>query len=33
VKDLKNIDRLFQENLKDFEVSPPSEAWDVIENS
>jgi len=32
VKDLKNIDRLFQENLKDFEVSPPSEAWDVIEN-
>ncbi|MHB1106740.1 MAG: outer membrane beta-barrel protein [Lutibacter sp.] len=32
MKDLKNIDRLFQENLKDFEVSPPSEAWDVIEN-
>jgi len=32
VKDLKNIDRLFQENLKDFEVSPPSEACDVIEN-
>lgn len=32
MKDLKNIDRLFQENLKDFEVSPPSEAWDSIEN-
>lgn len=32
MKDLKNIDRLFQENLKDFEVSPPSEAWDAIEN-
>ncbi len=32
MKDLKNIDRLFQENLKDFEVSPPNEAWDSIEN-
>lgn len=32
MKDLKNIDRLFQENLKDFEVSPPNEAWDAIEN-
>lgn len=32
MKELKNIDRLFQENLKDFEVSPPSEAWDAIEN-
>ncbi|HEY9169575.1 MAG TPA: hypothetical protein VIN72_08820 [Lutibacter sp.] len=32
MKNLKNIDRLFQENLKDFEVSPPSEAWDTIEN-
>jgi hypothetical protein len=32
VKNLKNIDRLFQENLKDFEVSPPGEAWDSIEN-
>lgn len=32
MKELKNIDRLFQENLKDFEVSPPSEAWDSIEN-
>jgi len=32
VKDFKNIDRLFQENLKDFEVFPPNEAWDSIEN-
>ncbi len=32
MKNFKNIDRLFQENLKDFEVSPPSEAWDAIEN-
>jgi len=31
VRDLKNIDRLFQENLKDFEVSPPSKAWNSIE--
>lgn len=32
MKDFKNIDRLFQENLKDFEVSPPNDAWDSIEN-
>lgn len=32
MKDSKNIDRLFQENLKDFEVFPPNEAWDSIEN-
>lgn len=32
MKDSKNIDRLFQENLKDFEVLPPAEAWDSIEN-
>ena len=32
MRDFKNIDRLFQENLKDFEVSPPDEAWDSIEN-
>ena len=32
MNNFKNIDRLFQENLKDFEVSPPSEAWDSIEN-
>jgi len=31
VRDLKNIDRLFQENLKDFEVSPPVKAWSGIE--
>jgi len=31
VRDLKNIDRLFQENLKDFEVSPPTKAWNAIE--
>ncbi|MDD3721596.1 MAG: hypothetical protein PHW92_03780 [Lutibacter sp.] len=32
MRDFKNIDRLFQENLKDFEVSPPNESWDAIEN-
>jgi hypothetical protein len=32
VRNFKNIDRLFQENLKDFEVSPPNESWDSIEN-
>ncbi len=31
MRDLKNIDRLFQENLKDFEVSPPNRAWNAIE--
>ena len=31
MRDLKNIDRLFQENLKDFEVSPPTKAWSGIE--
>jgi len=31
VRDLKNIDRLFQENLKDFEVSPPIKSWASIE--
>ncbi len=31
MRDLKNIDRLFQENLKDFEVSPPVKAWRAIE--
>lgn len=31
MRDLKNIDRLFQENLKDFEVSPPNKAWSAIE--
>jgi hypothetical protein len=27
----KNIDRLFQEKFKDFEVNPPKEAWNAIE--
>jgi len=31
VRDFKNIDRIFQENLKDFEVFPPNKAWDSIE--
>ena len=33
MRDLKNIDRLFQENLKDFEVSPPVKAWSGIEKN
>ena len=32
MRDFKNIDRLFQENLKDFEVFPPNKSWDAIEN-
>ena len=31
MKTHKNIDRLFQEKLKDFEVSPPKGAWSNIE--
>jgi len=31
VRDFKNIDRIFQENLKDFEVFPPNKAWSAIE--
>lgn len=31
MRDLKNIDRIFQENLKDFEVSPPNKVWNAIE--
>ena len=27
----KNIDRLFQEKFKDFEVHPPEETWNAIE--
>ena len=27
----KNIDRLFQEEFKDFEVQPPSKVWEAIE--
>ncbi|WP_372744926.1 hypothetical protein [Lutibacter sp.] len=31
MRDYKNIDRIFQENLKDFEVFPPNMSWDAIE--
>ena len=31
MRDFKNIDRIFQENLKDFEVFPPNKSWDEIE--
>jgi hypothetical protein len=31
MSDERNIDRLFQESFKDFEVSPPKNAWDNIE--
>jgi hypothetical protein len=31
MKTHKNLDRLFQEKMKDFEVSPPKNAWDNIE--
>ena len=31
MRDFKNIDRIFQENLKDFEVFPPNKAWSAIE--
>lgn len=31
MRELKNIDRIFQENLKDFEVYPPNKSWDSIE--
>ena len=27
----KNIDRLFQEKFKDYEVAPPHDAWENIE--
>lgn len=30
MRDFKNIDRLFQENLKDYEVFPPNKSWDTI---
>jgi len=33
VSDLKNIDRLFQEKLKDYEVLPPNKVWSGIENN
>lgn len=31
MRDNKNIDRIFQENLKDFEVYPPNKIWNAIE--
>lgn len=31
MRDYKNIDRIFQENLKNFEVFPPNKAWTAIE--
>jgi hypothetical protein len=31
VRELKNIDRIFQESLKDFEVFPPNKSWDLVE--
>ncbi|WP_456422716.1 hypothetical protein [Lutibacter sp.] len=31
MKDYKNIDRIFQEKLKDFEVFPPNNSWNAIE--
>lgn len=33
MKDLKNIDRLFQEKFKDFEVNPPESVWYHVENT
>jgi hypothetical protein len=33
VSDFKNIDRLFQEKLKDYEVTPPNKVWSGIENN
>ena len=33
MRDNKNIDRLFQENLKDFEVFPPNRIWGKIEKN
>lgn len=31
MRDYKNIDRIFQENLKNLEVFPPNKAWNAIE--
>lgn len=33
MKEKKNIDRLYQENLKNLEVFPPSKSWNVIEKA
>lgn len=32
MRESKNIDRLFQENLKDYEVFPPNKSWNAIES-
>lgn len=32
MRERKNIDRLFQEKFKDFEVNPPEVVWDAIES-
>ncbi|WP_395633824.1 hypothetical protein [Flavobacterium sp.] len=31
MRERKNIDRLFQEKFKDFEVNPPEDVWEAIE--
>ncbi len=31
MKENKNIERLFQEKFKDFEVTPPDFVWDNIQ--
>lgn len=31
MRERKNIDRLFQEKFKDFEVNPPDDVWEAIE--
>lgn len=33
MRDYKNIDRIFQENLKDLEVLPPNRSWKAIEKN
>lgn len=33
MREEKNIDRLFQEKLKDFEVQPPKKSWQLIEKA
>ena len=30
MKENKNIERLFQEKFKDFEVLPPEDSWNII---
>ena len=33
MKEEKNIDRIFQENLRDLEIFPPNKAWNAIEKA